>query len=419
MYRPFEWIVGYDIVSVPERAGAKFINICSRFGVEYHALGEHGGRLLFRLHLFASLRVRTLCKKARIDIRVERRRGFPSLAFSLVRRPGLCLGMAICALMLVFSSHTVWDVRIEGNKYVSEAVIKDTLRECGVYVGSDKRSLDIDAIQNRFLILSDDISWISVNMVGGVAEVEVREVQGASPSPDYICSNLIATQNGTVVEFFEVKGNISVKLGEEVQKGQLLVSGAYGDDSSATRFVRSRGEVRALCERDYEIRVPLSFEKKVPTGNKKIKKSLIFFEKEVKLFINSRNLYTSCDIIEGEEYLNPFGLGALPVGVRTVTYVEYVTKSGVRSEEQAREQAIYELWQRFYGDSPHGQVVSKSFVGEIVGEEYILRATVGSIENIASEQEVEINIVGVDCGKIYEDGKNRGKRYNSETFRQL
>ena len=42
----------------------------------------------------------------------------------------------------------------------------------------------------------------------------------------------------------------------------------------------------------------MKYDKKVYTGRKKIKKSLIFFEKEVKFFGNSRNLYASCDKID-------------------------------------------------------------------------------------------------------------------------
>ena len=72
----------------------------------------------------------------------------------------------------------------------------------------------------------------------------------------------------------------------------------YGSEGEALRLVRSSGSVFALCEQDFCISVPMKYDKKVYTGRKKIKKSLIFFEKEVKFFGNSRNLYASCDKID-------------------------------------------------------------------------------------------------------------------------
>ncbi len=392
MLRPLEWLMGYDILWVSEEGAKNFINICTVSGIEYHALGRSSGKELFRLRLVASLRVRAACEAAGVEVGVKQRRGFPSMLCTVAHRPGIVLGLIICTVMMLYSSHTVWDVRIEGNRSVSEEAIKSTLRECGVDVGSDIRTLDIDSVQNKFLIASDEISWISVNIVGSIAEVEVREVAARPISPNYTCSNLVATQNGTVVELREVRGNIAVTLGEAVSKGDILVCGVWGDENSATRFMRSRGEVMALCSREMEIRVGLNFDKKILTGRRKTKKSLIFFDKEVKLFVNSGNLYTSCDIIEREEYLNLFGLGKLPFGIKTVEYVEYTVESAQRSEEQAREQANFLLWQKFFTEAPDASLVGKRIVGRLEGEEYILLATIESIENIACEQEVEINI---------------------------
>ncbi len=391
--RPLLYLIGYDIISVPVCDAACFVNACAAAGVSYHSCGRCGDCMRFRVGIIASVRVRSVCERAGICASVISRHGLPSAIASLAMRPGIILGLALCFAMCFFCSRVVWDIRIEGNSHVPESVITDTLRASGICVGTEKKSLDIDAIQNRFLILSDEISWISVNIIGNVAEVEVREVQTAPETPDYVCSNLVSTQNGRIVSFEEVRGNISVKLGEDVSRGQLLVGGIYGDETSALRFVRSSGKVFALCEREYNIEVPLEFEKKAPTGKKKIKKSLIFFDKEVKLFVNSGNLYTSCDIIVREEYFNPYGLGALPFGIRTVEYIEYTEVNARRSEEQAREQALFLLWQKFSAEAPEASLVGKKIVGRLEGDEYILSAKLESIENIAYEQEVEINIL--------------------------
>ena len=94
------------------------------------------------------------------------------------------------------------------------------------------------------------------------------------------------------------------------------------------------------------------------------------------------------------EYFNLFGLGELPFGIRTVRYVEYETQTATRSENEAYEQANFLLWQKFFEDCPEAQIVGKRISGRKEGEEYILNATVESIENIAKEVEIELNITG-------------------------
>lgn len=393
MIRPLLFLVGYEILSVDESDSARLINLCTQAKIVYRIIDFGEGRVRLRVSPIAAMRLRILCAKYGIVICVHRRHGIPDLLARFISRPGLVLGFALSVLTVAASGRVIWDVRVEGNETVPTEYIKETLSECGIGIGTPKEGLELDSIENRFLILSDEISWITVNVTGTVAEVEVREVQSAEELPDYAASNLVAARNGTVVSFEQVRGNIAVELGEAVSEGELLVGGIYGSEDTALRFVRSSGRVFALCERDFHISVPLEFEKKSYTGEQKIKKSLIFFEKEVKLFGNSGNLYTSCDIIDEVEYLNFFGLGEIPVGIRTVKYAEYENETATRTEEQAREQAIFELWQSFYAQAPEAQQVHKTLEGKLENGTYILIATVGSIENIAVEQEIELDIV--------------------------
>ena len=393
MMHPFLFLVGYATCSVSASDAVTLVNALCVRGIVYHDMGEKDGRRYFRVSAFTRLRLLTLCEVLSIEIKTERKRGLPYIFVGLLRRWGLVLGGIAAILCIVLSQRVVWSIDVEGNKSVPDSVIIATLEECGVTIGTPLSQIDVDSVENRFLIISDDISWITVNLLGTVAKVEVREVARAEIGPDYVCSNLIASKSGTIVELYQVRGDICVRLGDAVSEGQLLVSGVYGSDTSSVRFVRSEGQVLAACEKEYFIEIPLEYEKKVYTGEQKIKKSIIFFEKEVKFFGNSGNSYASCDTIEVVKYLDPFGLGKLPFGIRTLTYAEYSVETAVRTEEEAREEAIRVLWQRVSEDAPDGQVLSKSIVGELTDKGYVLRATVTTLENIAVEQEVKVEII--------------------------
>ena len=393
MMHPLLFIVGYAVISVSAPDIVCFVNALSARGIVYHDMGERDGRRYFRVSAFSYLRVAALGDILEIEIRTEQKRGIPFLLRRLFRRWGLVLGGIFAVVCMVLSQRVVWSIDIEGNKNVPDEAIIEMLGTCGLTVGAELSLIDVDSVENRFLILSDDISWITVNLVGTVAKVEVREVARAEEDQGYVCSNLIAAKNGRIVEFSKVRGDICVRLGDAVSEGQLLVSGVYGSDTTSARFVRSCGQVFAACEKEYFIEIPLEYEKKVYTGEQKIKKSIIFFEKEVKFFGNSGNSYASCDTIEVVKYADAFGLGKLPFGIRSVTYLEYTVKTAVRTEEEAREEAIRQLWQRVADDSPEGQVLSKSLVGELTDKGYVLRARVTTLENIAIEQEVKIEII--------------------------
>ncbi len=393
MIHPLLYVIGYCVVAVSEDDAVRLVNGAAMSGLVYHDMGARDGFRRFRVSPVACVRAEELCLSLGIRMTVQRRVGLPYLFARLVKRCGIVAGVLLCVAFACFSSRVVWDIKIVGNSAVSDEEIIGTLGECGFGVGSVIDELDIDRIENRFLIISDEISWISVNVLGTVAEVEVRETVTAEPSPDYVCSNLVAARSGRVVELFEVRGDIQVELGEDVSEGQLLVSGVYGNEQTSMRFLRSKGQVLAQCDREFSVTVPLEYEKKVYTGEKKIKKSLIFFEKEVKFFGNSGNSYASCDTIEEVKYFDLFGLGKLPFGIRTVTVSEYVTETATMSEEQAAEEAVYLLWQRFGEQAPDAKVVGKTLSGTVDGGVYRLDALVRSVENIAVEREVEVEII--------------------------
>ena len=398
MIRPLLFLVGYHLLSVSDAQSASFVNLCAAAGIVYHNAGVRvegeQRRYVFRLSPAAAFRATTLCESRGIEVKTDSRHGLPTVCRGLFARPGIILGACMFFLLIGLSGRVIWDIRIEGNTHVSEEKIEALLAESGMSVGSRCDGLDIDAIQNHVLILSDEISWISVNVTGTVADVEVREVSPAPEKQEIASSNLVATRNGTVIAFEGVRGNIAVELGEAVSGGQLLVGGVYGSEDTATRFVRSSGSIIALCEREYHVEVPLDFEKKVYTGRQKTKKSLIFFDKEVKFFINSGNSYTTCDTINRVEYFNLFGLGELPIGIRTVRYIEYETQTARRSEQTASEQASYLLWQSFADDAPEAQLVGKTVYGRTEGESYVLDALLQTHEDIAKEVPIEIRITG-------------------------
>ena len=143
--------------------------------------------------------------------------------------------------------------------------------------------------------------------------------------------------------------------------------------------------------RNFSVNIPLGYLEKCYSEDQKCEKYLIFLKKEVKFTINSRNLPTTCDTINTVEYFKtPWGT-RLPIGIRTVRYFEYEEKEVIRSAEEAEALAEYKLRCIMQSELPDGELISKHITGELCGEEYILRAEIECIENIAAVKEIEID----------------------------
>ena len=402
MLHPFSFIIGYARFSVSEAQAARFIEACATFGIScrsegFRATADGSERAFFICPSYMLGRVIRVAKQCSIELGDLERHGFPYLFashFLRARRIGLTLGL-ICACITVFlSGRVLWDIRVVGNQRLDTKEIIELLEKNGICIGTPKKSISTSAIENRVLIESDDIAWISINIRGTVATVEIKEALPSPPKSNFTASNLVSNANGIIERFEDVKGNLTVKLGDAVSQGQLLVGGVY--DSTAfggVRYTRARGKIFARCEKDFHIEIPLVYTKKVYKGNKKTQKSLIFFKKEVNFFTNSRNSYTSCDKIITEDHFEPFGLPGLPFGIRTVTYLEYESKESKMDIGLALEKALHELSVQLIESSPEYELLRKQISTEITDTALILDAHVVCTQNVAVEKEIQIDLL--------------------------
>ena len=95
-----------------------------------------------------------------------------------------------------------------------------------------------------------------------------------------------------------------------------------------------------------------------------------------------------------------FGLGRLPIAIRTVRYVEYEEREATRNETLAAAQAERMLYDAFFADSPNAELVKKQISAKLGDNAYELYARIECIEDIAREQEVEIILTDISLGGI-------------------
>ena len=392
MRGPFVFLFGHRQLRVSLGDAGEVMNLCHMHGFVYREFAFCGEYACFSCRPRVARRLCDACRARGIAVVEEPIRGLPGLLGRYRHRYGIFLGALLFTAIVLLSGQVVWDIRIEGNERLDDGEVLAALHEQGFHVGSIRRRLDIDALENRVLLYSDDISWMSVNIIGTVASVEIREVEPIpTPPVEYAAANLVAARGGVVEWFEDVRGNVAVEIGEAVGEGDLLVGGLYGEEGKTARYTCAKGKVLARTAHRFSVEIPMSYEKKTYTGRVWVEKYLIFFEKEVKFFANSGNSPMTCDTIEMIEYFQTHGGSSLPVGVRTVRHYEYVLTDTERSEEAAVEVAYDTLRYRMEAELSDGaMLVRKRTHGERTESAYVLHAYVECIENIAKTEEIKI-----------------------------
>lgn len=319
--------------------------------------------------------------------------GFSQLLCKYRLRPGLFVGIIVIFLSLMISQRFLWKINFIGLENVSEETAIQTLRKHGIYVGCYIPSLDLRNIYNDILIDSDDFSWISVNIRGTVANVEVRENEHPENKTQTKgkCANLISGYDGVITEIKTFGGGDVVKVGDSIRTGELLVSGLYEDKMGRVLCGYAQGEVMARVNHEFHVEIPIEYEKKTYTGEKTMDFSLKIFSKTINIRNNSRKNDKFYDIIEENEQVCLFDKIMLPLYYHIVSYNEYEMLPARRTEDSAKMIAYKQLSSDILRTVGCGEILSVEY-SECFEEDMLkLKADVCMNINIAKVQEFIYN----------------------------
>ena len=368
------------------------LNICLQNRISYtdFRYGEDGS-ICFLTSSHTAKRLQRLCQAEGIELRILESGGLPPFLWRYRRRAGLMIGAVLSLALMLLSQRFVWDIRITGNETMTETEVREELRACGLFVGSYIPDIHSSELENRVLIASKRISWISVYMDGTVATVQIIEHVEPPPAEDTSRpANLIAAADGQIEVVELYRGNCVVTHGQAVRKGELLVSGLYDSQVEGYRFTRAAGKILARIERDFRVEIPLFYEEKTYLESNCEEITLKFFDFSLILYKKTGNTEGMCDIIREEKGLDMLGGKAIPVGLSLSHSLPYTLKTAERTPEEALELAYADLERELAALSADAQLLGKSIRTTLTDTSLILECTVTCIEDIAVQSEFEI-----------------------------
>ncbi|MBQ8545842.1 MAG: sporulation protein YqfD [Clostridia bacterium] len=275
-------------------------------------------------------------------------------------RVGLFIGVFLFVLLSYFSSKLVWRINISGNEKFSDEEIEEILYNAGFSLGEYIPNIDYDELHNKVLLQSNEISWISININGTVANVEVKETLKEDNKDKSQYTNVISKYDGYISSVNVINGEKVVSAGNIVKKGDLLISGVINSQSEGVRFVHAEGDVRAYVNKEILIEIPLVSNEKQYTGKVYEEKKYKLFSKYINFSLKNSNYNDFCDKIEKTEPVSILGFNNLPFKKTTTKYYEYQIKEVTRTKEEAVELAFVELNKELDQALKTAELVSKT-----------------------------------------------------------
>lgn len=316
--------------------------------------------------------------------------GLPALILKYRKRWGIAVGTILFLLITYISGRVIWTLNITGNCNISDEYIREVLSRVGCREGAVINQLDFAKINNAFLAESEGIAWISVNIDGTHANVELREtMKGSSPDNGSIF-NIVAAEDGQIERLAQIEGKPQVSINDVVKEGDILVSGAIVYHENLLRYESACGSIYAYVTRDFQVEVPFRYKKKVYTGRKIDDKSAVFFKNNINLFTNYGIPYKFYDTIYEEKNLFIFG-ETLPLGISKISYREYTEKNIELTIEQARNEAIEKYRNKLTETLGKDELLEKTVSVKSDNDKITIKCSLYCLADIAEQKEIKIN----------------------------
>jgi len=243
--RFLRFLRGYICFTAAEGFPERFLNLCNQAGAAIWDVRWQGNAMLGKTDRRGFRLIQPCAEPAGITLQVNKRVGLPFFLHKYRRRAGLLIGLALCVASLSVLSGMVWTISVTGNDAVPSEEIMHVMAAHGVKVGVWRRGLDpreISALAQREL---PGVAWLSLNLRGSSAVVEVREtLPRDEPGPE-VPRDIVAAKAGQLRILEIYAGSAHARPNQAVPAGALLIGGMVQNADNSARFLCADGYVVA------------------------------------------------------------------------------------------------------------------------------------------------------------------------------
>ena len=335
------YIKGYLCIKIIGYSPERFLNLCRHHHIYLWGLTPHMHDYEMFISISGFRKLKPILKKTKTKVVILNRYGLPFFLHKYRKRKVFFIGAAGCVLSIYIFSTIVWNIHIEGNYSQTDEVILEFLETKNVYHGMPKSKLNCERIAKDIRKEFDDVIWVSVSIQGSRLMIQVKENTDTVPqkvNKEEKVTDLVASENGEVMEIIARSGVPLVSVGDKVKKGDVLVSGRVEIKNDAKEVIEYRyqsadADIRLKVSNSYQSEISTDYIEKKYTGKERKQ----FFLKAKKHFFGFgllRNKFKHKEIYTSENKLRLGEHFYFPVSYGKKCIKEYVPEKKKRSDKE-------------------------------------------------------------------------------------
>lgn len=397
--RLLRWFSGYAKFTAKGKFPERLLNMTMKNGIQLWGMRSDSSSLTAYIAAREYKLLRPFAKRCELTLKCTKKGGLPFIISQYKIRSGLLVGAILYIAISIILSGYIWNININTSGSINEYELREELRSLGLYEGAKISDINIQDIEQQATIDMDNIAWISINITGTLVNIELSPRIDKKIPTDKTPSNIIASSDGVITGIEAGEGKPSVKIGEAVVKGQMLVSGILEYDVGGFKLKHSDAKIYAQTKKTLSVSVPLkeTVLKKNDFNTYKKSLSLLWVSFPISIY-GTPDGYISTQI--KNENVELFGT-QLPIKITTENYNIYENIKVKRTEKQARTLAEKQLSLLETFSLNNAKSYTKKYTQKTSNGKLILTGTYTCTEDIAIQQEIQID------GSITEENINK------------
>lgn len=263
---------------------------------------------------------------------ITKRFGLSYLKDFAIKRLGLCVLIALFFIVLILNNNYLGKIYIYGTKQIESTKITEYLQTFGIRQKTFFNNIDLEELETSLENKFSEISLCSVIKKGTNLLINIKE----KIETDLLnSSNIVASENGKIVELSVVQGTAKFKVGDSVKKGEIIIEG-YSFNGEEKVECKAIGTVKMKVW--YEKSQNFVCEEKVvsKTGNKIVNSYYEIFNRRIKMKVRENN-FTDFVKETKSEYL--FKNLLIPIKIYKETYYE-IKENLIKNDFSLQKDAI-------------------------------------------------------------------------------
>ncbi len=349
-----QYIRGYVTIKVWGYSTERLLNLCGNHNILVWDIVNHGEYDTMNISVRGFFALKPLLKKTGTRAAVLGKYGLPFFMSKMQKRKVFVAGLLCCLVFWMLTARYIWNIEIEGNYVLTDDVLLDYLEENKIHVSMKKNELQIEELEKALREKYDVITWTSVQLKGTTLLISIKEnempvYEQNDQTDTEKGTDLIAARSGTVSYIITRSGVPQVALGDTVEKGDVLVSGAvpvYNEDTTVRKyqFTESDADILLRYTESVSVKRDILYEEKKYSGRQK--KMVMFGINDKEWNIRLGKIpYEEYDISGEKKQVRLLDRLYLPLFYGTKTIQEYEMVRQKYTEEEMNA-AMQEEWNK-------------------------------------------------------------------------